>query len=41
MKEKVKDADPPFACIVDFCRTPVVEGKAPGVVLDTEVGMAG
>lgn len=41
MKEKVNDADLPFACIVDFCRTPVVNGKALAEVIDAEVRMAG
>jgi len=30
MKEKVKDANPPFARVGDFRRTPVVEGSAVG-----------
>jgi len=30
MKEKIKDAGPPFACVSDFRRTPVVEGTAVG-----------
>ena len=30
MKEKIKDADPPFARVVDFRRTPVVEPAAVG-----------